>query len=344
MSARGAIQRVRSVLMLAGLSLLCLSPLSHAADQPWQTIQLGSTDPYAFGVFSNVDVQHPPATLQRAVILIHGIKRNADVYYKAGTQLLKNAGLNAENTLFFAPNFLTDEDSRSSRDMPLWPASKWMHGTDSEYGRKGILAFQVLDDMVAYLSDRQRFPAMREIVFMGHSAGGQLMQRYSVLGSGDRLLQDRGVSIRYVVSSPSSYVYFDENRLQGDTFAPVLTVMCPSYNHYRYSLDKAPAYFTAQKLSVEQTFRRYAARNVTYMVGEHDNNPKAGVMDRSCGAATQGDSRVRRQLNYMKYEQFLAARWQVAINHRQLQVRGVGHDAFTLYAKPQVAAALFPAH
>lgn len=327
-------------LVIAGMTF---AAQAFAEDPAQQTVRLGHSAPYSFVIFANGNLQRA-VKAERAVVLVHGVKRNADDYFQSGQRLLENAGLTADNTLLLAPNFLNDMDTRAGDDMPLWPRDKWMHGTQSNGERSGIYAFAVLDDLLGYLGDRQRFPQMKEVVMIGHSAGGQLMQRYTVMGHADQALASKGIAVRYVVSSPSSYVYLEDSRLQDDAFKPVVTIMCPSYSRYRYGLVKAPAYLARQGLNDEQLFRRYAARDVTYMVGALDKNPRDRVMDRTCGANMQGSTRVERQLTYLRYEQFLSAKWGVEIRHPQFQVQGIGHNAARLFASKNVASALFPSH
>ncbi len=298
-----------------------------------QTLRLGTAAPYAFLAFANDDLQRASLPVQRAVIVLHGVRRNADDYYQAGERLLSAAGLTANDTLLLAPNFLTASDR----------LALWMHGTESRSGRAGIAGFSVLDDLLAYLSDRQHFPALKDILVIGHSAGGQLLQRYTLLGAGDQGLDARGINVRYLVSSPSSYLYLDANRLRDGVFEPLASTECPDYNHYRYGLEQAPAYFTRQGLDAVQVFRRYAARDVTYMVGQLDDKPDDPVMDHACGAAVQGATRLTRQLAYLRYEAFLAQQWQTPVAHRQFQVQGVGHNAARLLvAKDVVTMARAP--
>nr|WP_315418462.1 hypothetical protein [uncultured Pseudomonas sp.] len=308
-----------------------------------QVLRLGHDgNAYPFLVYANADLYNPPSSIERAVVILHGVQRDGDEYFKTGRKLLGNARLQNTSTLLLAPNFLTPTDSGISDDMPLWPRDKWMHGIESQYGHKGIPAFQVLDDLVAYLSDRQRYPALKEIVMVSHSAGAQLMQRYAVMNDLDGGLKAHGLSIRYVVASPSSYVYFEDSRLQDGAFKPVVTIMCPSYSRYRYGLDGAPAYLLKQHLTSRQVFARYAARDITYLVGAQDNNPTSRVLDSSCGASYQGGTRLDRQLNYVSYEQFLASQWQIPLRHPQHTIPGIGHNAARLLGDKAVARMLFP--
>ncbi|MCS3418142.1 hypothetical protein HX875_17010 [Pseudomonas yamanorum] len=308
-----------------------------------QVLRLGHDDQaYPFLIYANADLYNPPKSIERAVVIVHGVQRDADQYFKTGRKLMGNAKLPGERTLLLAPNFLTPQDSGVSDDMPLWPRDRWMHGIESQYGHKGIPAFQVLDDVVRYLSDRQRFPALKEIVMVSHSAGAQLMQRYAVVNDLDAGLKAHGLTIRYVIASPSNYLYVDENRLQDGAFAPVVSILCPSYNRYRYGIEAAPAYLQMQHLTGRQLFTRYAARDVTYLVGAQDNNPTSRVLDNSCGANYQGETRLQRQLTYVGYEGFLSNKWQVPLRHPQYTIPGIGHNAARLFGDKDVARILFP--
>lgn len=331
------------------LSLFLLLPIhrAHAADTDGSTalrqvISIGRT-PYDFAVYANNNLKQLPASIERAVVFVHGIKRNADDYFEVGLHVLKMAQLPASNTLLLAPNFMTASDSGSSSAMPLWGGGTWMQGEASANGVAGVTSFQTLDDIVHYLADRQRFPALKEIVMIGHSAGAQLMQRYAVLNDLDGFLQHSGVTIRYVISSPSSYVYFDANRPNGERFTIPSSMLCPSYNNYRYGIDNPPDYLKRQNLSAKQLFSRYAARHVMYMVGARDDNPNHRFLDKSCGAAMQGTNRVERQLNFVNYERFLSAQWQIPVNHPEFQVQGAAHEADKLFQSQETARKIFPA-
>jgi pimeloyl-ACP methyl ester carboxylesterase len=336
---------VMSCAGFCGLALAASAESKALIASAQQTIQIGEKrDLYPFVVFANTDLKQVPSTLERAVVILHGVERNADEYFATGLKLLRHAQVVPGTTLLLAPNFLIETDPRASAGVPLWRKDNWMQGETSEFGHVGVTSFQALDDIVGYLADRKRFPGLKEIVLIGHSAGAQLMQRYAVFNDQDAVLKQAGIQIRYVISSPSSYVYFDGSRPQAQSFAPVLSVMCPSYNQYRYGIEKPPTYLKSQNLSAAQLFQRYAARDVTYIVGANDNDPNHRVLDKSCGAEMQGESRVVRQHNYLHYEQFLAQKWKVAVHHPQFEVEGVAHSAKGIYSADLTAETLFPDH
>lgn len=106
--------------------------------------------------------------------------------------------------------------------------SQWLQGHESGAGHTGVSAFAVLDDLLAYLADRHRFPHLQDITLIGHSAGGQLLQRYTLLGTGDQALRTLGIHVRYIVASPSTYLYLDANRPLGEGFALYLPRSAPT--------------------------------------------------------------------------------------------------------------------
>ncbi|MCA1323966.1 alpha/beta fold hydrolase [Herbaspirillum sp. alder98] len=318
--------------------LLALSPPAQAAGDfaARQEISLGHDRPYRFAVYANQALPPTPNMSRTAVVVLHGVKRNADDYFAIGQTLLKSAGM-APDTLLVAPNFMTRNDAGASDAMPLWGGGKWMQGDLSEHGVQGLSSFEALDDIVLYLANRAHFPQLREVVLIGHSAGAQLMQRYAVLNQLDERMQAAGIHLRYVISSPSSYLYFDAMRPDGDGFALPKGNQCPGYDNYRYGIGNPPDYLKRQALDGRQLFARYAARDITYLVGQRDDDPNHRFLDRACGAALQGKTRVERQLNFVRYEQLLAMRWNLTVQHPEFEIEGAAHSAERLYRSPATA-------
>jgi len=332
--------------MAMGLALLCVR-LFAATDKALgdlpkeQVIDLEAAGAaYPFAVYSNIDLRRPDAGIQRAVVFVHGVQRDADRYFGVGLGLLQAARLDATSTVLLVPHFLTASDASPDANIPLWRGGNWMQ-CQSSRGKEAINSCGVLDDIARYLSAGKRFPVLKEIVFIGHSAGGQLMQRYAVLNNSEESLRKAGMRVRYVVSSPSSYLYLDANRPEGESFRPVNSILCPGYNNFRYGLANMVPY--GMGLDGEQLFKRYAAREVVYLVGAEDNDPTYESLDKSCGAATQGTDRLDRHRNYMRYEQFLAQKWQTPVTRAAMVVPKAGHEAAEIFESRDVAAKIFQA-
>ncbi|WP_157056963.1 alpha/beta fold hydrolase [Herbaspirillum autotrophicum] len=335
-----AIRRPLLISLLLTALWGALLPVAHADVTP-QIIRIGAAgQQYPFPVYANMDLTQAGAGVRRVIILEHGVKRDADHYFEIGMQLMRKADLAPSATLLLAPKFAIAADALAQYDMPLWTGSSWMQGKESSQGRTGITSFQVLDDIAGYLR-AGGFPGLQEIVFIGHSAGAQLMQRYAVLNNLDETVRSAGINVRYVISSPSSYLYLDGDRPDGAGFAMVGNILCPGYNNYRYGVEEMPAY--GQGHDGKQLFRRYAARNVAYLVGLRDNNPNHRWLDNACGARLQGSNRLERHRNYLRYEQFLAQKWDAPVTRTDIEVKGAGHDASGIFESDAVAAALFPA-
>jgi pimeloyl-ACP methyl ester carboxylesterase len=302
---------------------------------------------FNFAIYANIDLQKSDAKIQRVIIFQHGLKRDADRYFEVATHLLDIAGKDPAENAVLAPNFAVPSDNAAGDNMPLWHGSAWLQGHPSSSGVTGISSFSVIDDIARFVTAPGRFPALKEIIFIGHSAGAQLLQRYAVLNKVAESLQKSGISVRYVISSPSSYLYLDANRPNGDVsgiahdvnFAPAGNILCPGYDNYRYGIKKMIAY--GRGLDGEQLFRRYAARNVTYLVGAEDNNPNHPLLDKSCGARLEGSGRANRQENYLRYEQFLSNKWGIPVKREHAQVPGAGHEADEVFGSSIAAEKVF---
>lgn len=331
------------VVVAVGLAFFCVrlfAAAEKAAGLPKeQVIDLEAAGTaYPFAVYSNIDLRHPDAGIQRAVVFVHGVQRDADRYFGVGLGLLQAARLDASSTVLLVPHFLTASDASPDPNIPLWGGGNWMQCQPSR-GKEAVNSCGVLDDIARYLSAGKRFPVLKEIVFIGHSAGGQLMQRYAVLNNSEESLRKAGIRVRYVVSSPSSYLYLDANRPEGEDFKPANGVLCPGYNNFRYGLANMVPY--GQGLDGEQLFKRYAARQVLYLVGAEDNDPAYESLDKSCGAATQGADRLDRHRNFMRYEQFLARKWQTPVTREAMVVPKAGHGAADIFESRDVAQKIF---
>jgi len=347
--AMTAAARIATTLLLVAALLQPLAGHAKKSTEDAGAPQIVTLAPgaqqYAFAIYANHPLTQDDQAITRVILLEHGVKRDGNVYYETGLNFLRKARLDPAQTLLLTPNFMTEGDALSDSKMALWRGDNWMQGQDSSHGKTGISSLRVFDDIAAYLGSGH-FPALKEIIFMAHSAGAQLMQRYAVLNNNEEKLQQAGIKVRYVISSPSSYLYLDHNRpADNGAFAPADGVLCPGYDNYRYGLGEMLPYGLDQngKVDGEQLFKRYARRNVTYMVGSKDNNPNHRFLDKACGARLQGANRIERHDNYLRYEQFLAKKWQTPVHHPDFIVPGIGHDAAGLFGSDIAVEKIFPA-
>lgn len=253
------------------------------------------------------------ADATRAIIIVHGVLRDADYYYDTGVIAAADAH-QLDSTLVIAPQFVEAKDLEG-RGLPpntlRWDG-RWPGGSDAQ-SPAPISTYDVFDAMIARLSDRQYFPRMKDIVVMGHSAGGQIVARYAIVGNAPQLDPGAHVPVRLIVSNPSSYLYFTDWR-------PFPPVNCPDFDQWRYGLAGAPRYVTGTAAQLES---RYVKRSVTYLMGEADTNPNEDDLDRSCGGEAQGPYRFARAKYFIEY---LAKRHPEGTNQEYAFVPHVRHD------------------
>jgi pimeloyl-ACP methyl ester carboxylesterase len=266
------------------------------------------------------------ATARRVLIVVHGVLRDADYYYDTGREAIASA--HAAHVLLIAPQFVEKVDLHGSvpADTLYWNG-EWPGGSDA-VAPAPISTYDVLDAILARLSDRERFPAMKEIVVAGHSAGGQIVQRYAVVGKAPQLAPGSAVPVHLVVANPSSYYYFSNWR-------PDPQKRCGEFNHWRYGLIGAPRYVIGTATALEA---RYVTRHVTYLLGTADTDPHEEDLDRSCGGEAQGPYRFARGKNYIHY---LQQRHPGGTRQTYAFVRGVGHNNRRMFTSPCGRATLF---
>ena len=277
------------------------------------------------------DWRQPLPQIQRALIIVHGRLRNAQTYLHSAEQAASQAGQGA-NTLVIAPQFLNESDVQRNhldRQVLRWKGNDWMAG-EASIGPGQVSSYGALDQIIKHLGNRTLFPALKEIVVAGHSGGGQVVQRFALIGHDHPTLQREGISLRFVVANPSSYTYFSPQR-------PVRfdAADCPGFDNWKYGLHQLPDYARGQ--SAEQLEQAYVSRTITYLLGQQDTDPNHPALDKSCEAEAQGAYRLIRGHNYFDY---LKQR-HPQLSHRLVEVPGVGHNGDGMLTSPEGQKALF---
>lgn len=266
-----------------------------------------------------------------ALIALHGHPRDADRTFDAALQAVKG-----RRTLVVAPVFqvATSESSKcSTRGVPearpgdlLWTCSSWLDGGPANDG-DGMSSFAALDALVIELL--HRWPGLRRVTIAGFSAGAQMVQHYIGFAHAD---MPKGVTVRYVVADPGTWLYFDAGRPEP------LGAACPAANRWKYGTDDLPAYLGR---SAAQARERYAQADIRYLEGELDSSSAKGtfdgILDKSCAALAQGRYRLQRGLSYARYDRTKLA----PDKHREVViVPGCAHDVRCVFASPAARAAL----
>ncbi len=279
------------------LAAALASPMPTDTPQPSHfnqlaTLQFVVTTPQGRGralYFANGSLDGDKSATM-ALIIVHGVLRDADYYYDTGMEAVRDE--NRSDVLVISPQFVEPEDiaghnlpSDTLRWNSTWP------GGSAALAPAPISSYAVFDAIIARLSDRTRFPNLKKIVIAGHSAGGQIVQRYAAVGNAQQLDPGAEIPVHLVVANPSSYFYFSDDR-------PVHVANCADYNQWRYGIAGAPPYVKGTASELEA---RYVKRDVTYLLGTADTNPNEDDLDRTCGGEAQGPYRFARGKNYIAY-------------------------------------------
>jgi pimeloyl-ACP methyl ester carboxylesterase len=304
---------------------------------------------------SSAPIDQANNKIDRAVIVIHGINRDADVYLESMLRAAKQTATADARTIIVAPQFLNHEDAAAHQlpnGLPVWRGSAWTEGDDSEVDSKDIAAprissYTVVDRLVEKLADEALFPKLRSVVVAGHSAGGQFINRYAAGNRFDeKLSRERRLRVRYVIANPSSYLYFDEQRpvlgSAGKFAKPTAEQIkqCPGYNDYRYGMEKLNGYM--QAVGPDQLRSQYAQREVVYLLGAEDTDPNHASLSKTCAAEMQGRHRLERgQLYHAHLRKFFGQ--EIAKRHRVQLVPGVGHNSLKMFSSPGGVRCLFEA-
>jgi hypothetical protein len=290
---------------------------------------------------ANLDLAVENALVTRAVIVVHGINRNADDYFastEAAAVLADEAHL---KTAIIAPQFLAEADI-DHHALPLrmlfWGSGGWKkgnpsRGTIANPRRFSVSSFEVLDQILLRLADRADYPNMREIVVTGHSAGGQFTNRYAAGGAAEAMLAPTrpDLAFRYVVANPSSYLYFSAERAKAgtlDEFAAPGPERCTSYDEYHYGLKDLNSYMSA--VGKSKLSQRYRSRRVVTLLGWNDDDPNHSSLAAGCSAMIQGRHRLERGQIYFNYiRQHFGD--EIFARHRFEIVPGVGHSSRRMF-------------
>jgi hypothetical protein len=305
--------------------------------QPGRLTIASRAGPFVLPIAVSRDWTHRQEGVTRAVVVIPGWPRRD---LRSGEHAAMLAGAAARDTLLVTPQFLTATDV-AAHHLPAntlrWSANGWPRGEPS-LDAAALGSFEVVDQIFRRLADRSVFPNLRTIVLAGHSAGGQFVQRYVAIGQGEAVLGGAPVHVRYVVANPASYLYLSDERPDAEgSFRPFDAASCPAFDHWTYGLRTGMPSYPARPATPEAIRARYLQRDVTYLLGTADNDPHADGQDLSCAAEAQGATRYARGKAFYAYLHLLDPH----TAQRLIEVPGVGHSSYRIYAAPCGMSALF---
>lgn len=310
--------------------------------------------PWRSLVYRTFPLDRRNAAITRVLVMVHGAGRDADNYFRSATAAAFLAGA-LENTLVIAPR-MASSDGASCRDSldaneVSWHCNSWRSGGVA-LNDSAVTSFDFLDEILRKVARREVFPNLKLIVVAGHSAGGQVVNRYEMTNQvHDRL----GVPVRYVSSNPSSYAYPGPERPTGAAWSltanapgyiPAVAATtpafasfgngrgCTTFDQWPYGFNNRSGY--SSKQTDEQIRTQLVSRPTTYLLGELDILPLGGF-DSSCAAMAQGPTRQARGQAFAKY-----VNDKLGGHHAVVVVPLCGHNARCMFTSEAALPLIFP--
>ena len=279
--------------------------------------------------YRNFPLNRRNESVTRAIIVIHGTKRNADSYFNNVMKVTRKSKL-LSTTAILAPRFQVGEEAQ--KDEYYWPNGGWKQGNYSknkgELGR--LSSFGVVVHLLSVLNRQNSpFPNLKRVVLVGHSAGGQFLNRFV---SRVPLLESESA----VVMNPSSYLYLDGRRKLDNGKFGIPQISPVEYNKYKYGLLELND--TMKRFDRNQIRETMYSAKVHYLAGTKDNDTKSKHLEKSLPARMQGKQRFDRWKTYREYVQ-LFPKWK--LNATFEAVPNVGHSSGKMLQSSQVQAKLF---
>jgi pimeloyl-ACP methyl ester carboxylesterase len=274
------------------------------------------------------------SAIDMALLVIHGAGRNGDDYFctaKAAVELQNSF----KNVLIIAPQFYSETDERPQPSLLYWRNDKdgpWRYGADS-LGPQQVGSFSALDIMIQKIWDQ--LPHLERLVVAGHSSGGQIVQRWSLLSS----IWDPEKMLA-VVANPSSFAYLSPLRVANGRWE--IPSGCPQYDQWEWGLSRGGSidvpYRDRAVQNVSGLILRFQDRQVTYLAGSQDRCNVSDFegwcyshgLETTCMDEVQGKTRLKRSALYLSSLRRLGFKG----SHRHRIVPGVGHDHAMMFQSP----------
>ena len=257
--------------------------------------------------------------LTTAVIVVHGVNRNADDYFGWMMNALRAEGREAA-TVLIAPNFKRANEAASGEFS--WSGNDWREGQLSTSAAR-ISSFAVIDRLVDQLADRDRFPALEKVVVVGQSSGALFTHLYA----GANAVEDQypELAFEYLVGESQYFYYPDGRRIDPATDQLYTPTGCTGYDLWPIGYRILPDYLSTIP---EETYNeRFLSRSVTYLLG-NGSGPDGALNTTDCYATLLGPTRYQRGENMFRY---LDLAYPGVHQHARVVVPGVSHDAQALY-------------
>ncbi|MCE5186556.1 MAG: hypothetical protein LLF76_10565 [Planctomycetaceae bacterium] len=338
-------------LLLALLSLGLLASCAHAFPMASKRfpVTIGQrTFLFPYEASHNLEQTNPQ--IEHVILSVHCSGFDALRSYRNAEIAIEEARGDRQNYLILAPHFLTPQIIRERicdpdttnvlywRDNPFWGESNGLYNGNSVT----VSAYDAIDQLLAEVVAGGHFPNLKDIIVMGLSAGGQMVNRYAASNTFEfDTARPHGIQVRYLVMAPSTYIYFSPQRLVGPKGGLQVPIHAPSdYNSWGYGLDYLWEYHKRHGVTAQWIRNHYSQRQILYLVGGKDVDFSDKMLAKNPSAMLQGANRLQRGYNYMTY---LTKFYGDSIEQTQkfYEIPGIAHSDRPLINSPQGLAFIF---
>lgn len=309
-----------------------MPPCTAASSECLQTVSLsGASGAGTFDFYASFPIYEAEAEwldLKAAVIMVHGLNRNADDYFSYLMTTLLAEGL-AEETILIAPFF--KQAAEAQGEDFYWSGSGWREGRQSASTAK-ISSFAVLDQLIEQLADRDRFPVLERIIVIGQSSGGLFAHLYA--GANRAEAQHTELAFHYVVGESQYFYYPDGRRVEESSQQLYTPTGCAGYDLWPLGFDLAPPYLVGTSLTAYND--QFVNRSLTYLLGNGSGSDGA-LNTTDCSATLLGTSRYSRGENMFQYMELA---YPGVHGHQMVVAPGISHDGSLMYQSAAFRALL----
>lgn len=245
-----------------------------------------------------ITANYQPANIKRGIIVFPGKPRDSWKY----TNLVRNAltvqaglfpewGVSPDSVVIVGPAWLNNNDQTAGAvqgNELVFHGTQWQSGGNSKAPtslNSSITSYEAVDKFMDILFDKAQFPNLNQVVVVGHSMGGQMVQRYALLKKTKKYDQN----VRFWAGNPGSYAWLTDDR-------PYQNASCTNnMTAWHYGIGgnqtKVSKYARKDVLANRQAVvDRYLARKFHLALGLLDN----GAGDTHCQARVQGGNHLDR--------------------------------------------------
>ena len=214
------------------------------------------------GCYTNIPLYTEYDQIERLVINCHGSPPSPDGFFKTAYEQLASYGSDCvRSSLIVAPWFYsTSTITTDWLDNMIFFAGEQSSGVSNSMLKDGteinLSTFDYLDQIIEYVLSSGDFPNVKEVWVMGMSAGGRLMQRYSMLNG----VQNNypAVDFKYVCKAIPDYLHPNAEALSSSSIRE---------------------YMERKGLSSESVMEQYRTREILYITGSKDAQKYLENMD-----------------------------------------------------------------